>query len=306
MDPKKLLYLASVIESGSFKKAAKELLMSQPALSCSIDRLEQSLGGQLLERSPIGVKPTPMGELLYAHARLIRDELKLAESRMRESDGHRDSAVAFGTLPSLANYIVPQAICKWRDDHPKTVLRVAEKIQLELLLSLMRGEVDFIVAQTECYGFLEGLKQRVLFRDRLFVIARPDHPALGLDKPSWSSLAQFPWIIQMVGRQRTLLEKLVASEGVDLPAQLTECGTVNCIKALVAGSDSLALLPASAINSDVQAGKIMALDIAGPLLNRDIALIFRERHPLNEASRNLVSQIAAAGIDLGPELNCEP
>lgn len=199
----------------------------------------------------MGVKPTEMGEVLYAHARLIRDELKLAESRMRESDGQRHSAVAFGTLPSLANSIVPHAICKWRDNHSKTVLRVAEKIQLELLLSLMRGEVDFIVAQTECYGFLEGLKQRVLFRDRLFVIARPNHPAFGFENPSWPNLAQFPWIIQMVGRQRTLLEKLLASESVDLPAQLTECGTVNCIKALVAGSDSLALLPASAINSDV-------------------------------------------------------
>ncbi len=304
MDPKKLLYLASVIESGSFKKAAKELLISQPALSTSMDRLEQSLGGQLLERSPVGVKPTPMGERLYAHARLIRDELKLAESRMRESDGRRGSVIAFGTLPSLANHIVPQAICQWRQNHATTVLRIAERIQLELLLSLMRGEVDFIVAQTECYGFLEGLKQRVLFRDRLYVIARPDHPAFCLRSPSWSDLARFPWIIQMVGRQRTLLEKLLASEGVDLPLQLTECGTVNCIKALVAGSDSLALLPASAMDSDVREGRIRALDIESPLLNRDIAVIFRERLPLNEESRNLVGEIAAAGINLGPELNC--
>ncbi|MGV7217430.1 LysR family transcriptional regulator [Bradyrhizobium sp. UFLA05-112] len=306
MDPKKLLYFASVIESGSLKKAAKELLISQPALSVSIDRLEESVGGPLLERSPIGVKPTPMGEVLYAHARLIRDELKLAESRMKLSDERTHSAVAFGTLPSLANSIVPQAICKWRDNHPTTILRVAEKIQLELLLSLMRGEVDFIVAQTENYGYLEGLKQRVLFRDRLYVISRPDHPVSALENPSWLHLAKFPWIIQMVGRQRTLLEKLLASESVDLPVQLTECGTVNCIKAIVAGSDSLALLPASAIDSDVQAGRIRALDITGPLLNRDIAVIFRERNPLTEASRSLVGQIAAAGIDLGPELNCQP
>jgi DNA-binding transcriptional LysR family regulator len=83
MDPKKLLYFASIIENGSFKKAAKQLSISQPALSTSMDRLEHSLGYQLLERSPTGVTPTPLGELLYAHARLIREELELADKRLR-------------------------------------------------------------------------------------------------------------------------------------------------------------------------------------------------------------------------------
>jgi DNA-binding transcriptional LysR family regulator len=301
MDPRKLLYLASVIEHGSFKKAAKQLLISQPALSTSMGRLEHSLGGQLLERGPAGVTPTPLGELLYAHARLIRDELELAERRMNGCDDHSESTIAFGTLPSLATSIVPKAVCRWRETHETTTLRVNEKIQLELLLGLIRGELDFIVAQTECYGFLDGLKQRVLFRDRLYVIARPGHPAFGLEAASWADLAQFPWILQMVGRQRTLLEKLLTSENVDLPQQLTECGSVDCIKSLVAGSDSLAMLPASAVGSDVRDGRIKPVDIMVPLLNRDIAVIFRERFPLTAASRDLVAQIEAAGLDLGHE-----
>jgi DNA-binding transcriptional LysR family regulator len=44
MDPRKLIYLASIVEHGSFKKAAKSLDISQPALSTSMDRLEQSVG----------------------------------------------------------------------------------------------------------------------------------------------------------------------------------------------------------------------------------------------------------------------
>ena len=83
MDPRKLLYLASVIEHGSFKRAAKHLLISQPALSASMDRLEESVGGKLLERGPAGVTPTALGELVYSHARLIRDEIDLATRRVR-------------------------------------------------------------------------------------------------------------------------------------------------------------------------------------------------------------------------------
>jgi DNA-binding transcriptional LysR family regulator len=301
MDPRKLLYLASVIENGSIKKAAKQLLISQPALSTSMDRLEHSLGGQLLERSPAGVTPTPLGELLYAHARLIRDEIELAEQRIRNSGERNESTIAFGTLPSLATCIVPKAVCQWRQTHQTTMLRVIEKIQLELLLSLIRGELDFIVAQTEYYGYLEGLKQRVLFRDRLYVIGRTRHPAFGLDAPSLADLAKFPWILQMVSRQRTLLERLLASESVELPSQLTECGSVDCIKSLVADSDSLAMLPASAIGSDVREGRIKPFNIMVPLLNRDIAVLFRERSPLSDSSRELVAQIEAAGLDLGHE-----
>jgi DNA-binding transcriptional LysR family regulator len=301
MDPRKLLYLASVIEHGSFKKAAKELLISQPALSTSMTRLELSLGDQLLERGPTGVTPTPLGELLYAHARLIRDEMERAEKRIKGCCDDRKNTLAFGALPSLATNIVPKAVCQWREMHPHVALRVVEKIQLELLLSLVRGELDFIVAQTECYGYWEGLKQRVLFRDRLYVMARPNHPAFQMEIISWEELARFPWVVQMVGRQRTVLEKLLTSEGVDLPLQLTECGSVDCIKSLVAGSDSLALLPASAASSDIREGRIKPVDIMVPLLNRDIAVMFRGRSPLTGAGRDLVTQIAAAGLDLGHE-----
>lgn len=295
MDPRKLLYFASIIESGSLKKAAKQLAISQPALSTSIHRLEQSLGEQLLERSPTGVTPTPLGELLYAHARLIRDELALAENRLKGLDCGTDNSLVFGTLPSLATRIVPKAVCRWRETHAKHTLRVVEKIQLELLLSLMRGEVEFIVAQTECYGYLDGLMQRVLFRDRLHVIARPGHPAAQIENVSWKDLAKFPWIIQMIGRQRTLLEKLLYANNVGWPQQLTECGSVDFIKSLVASSDSLAMLPASAVSADVRDGRIQPLDIVEPLLHRDIAVIFRERSPLSAAARELVKSIADAG-----------
>lgn len=301
MDPRKLLYLATVIERGSFKKAAKQLSISQPALSTSMDRLEHSIGGQLLNRGPAGVTPTPLGELLYAHARLIRDELELAERRMASPEDQGEGTIAFGTLPSLATSIVPRAICEWRKAHPIKTLRLVEKIQLELFLSLLRGELDFIVAMTESYGFLDGLKQRVLFRDRLYVIARPSHPAFRLTSPTWGQLAQFPWILQMVGRQRMLLEQLLTAEGVDLPLELTECSAVDCIKSLVAGSDCLAMLPASAIGPDVLEGRIKPVDISVPLLHRDIAVIFRDRFPLTTASRDLIRQIERTAFEFGHE-----
>ena len=302
MDPRKLLYLASVIEHGSFKKAAKHLHISQPALSTSMDRLEESLGRKLLDRGPAGIIPTPLGELIYSHARLIRDEMDLAERQIRSSDDQSEAAITFGTLPDLATSVVPRALCGWREKYPTRLLSVVNEAQLDLIIGLIRGELDFVVGLTEYYGFLDGLKQRVLFRDRLYVIGRPGHPAFRIEAVSWTEPGTIPVILQMFGRQITLLEQLLTSEGVaGLPKQLTECRSVNFIKSLVSESDSLAMLPACAIALDVRDGRIRPLPISGDLLNRNIAIMFRERSPLTTASRDLVDQIEAAGLDINHE-----
>jgi DNA-binding transcriptional LysR family regulator len=299
MDPRKLLYLASVVEHGSFKKAAKHLLISQPALSTSMDRLEESLGGKLFTRGPAGITPTPLGELIYTHARLIRDEIDLAEHRMRNLDGGNEELLTFGILPSLATSVVPMAVLRWRQAYPKIRLRVVDKVHVELLTGLIRGDLDFIVGRTESYDFLDGLKQRVLFRDRLYVMGRPGHQAFALNPPTWIDLAKFPWALPIVGNQRTVLEKLLASEGVPMPRQLTECGSIDFIKSLVAGSDHLALLPTHTVSDEVREAKIQPLELSLQQLNRDIAVMFRERAPLDEASRSLVAHIEAVGSSFG-------
>lgn len=295
MDPRKLLYLASVIEHGSFKKAAKHLLLSQPALSASMDRLEDSIGGKLLDRGPSGVTPTALGEVVYSHARSIRDEIDLATRRVSGTEPAPSGPVTLGALPSLATHIIPAAVCRWRERYPALLLRVLTLNQLELTLSLIGGEIGFIIGMTDFYGHLEGLRQRVLFRDRLCVIARPDHPAASMPDLSWGGLAAFPWILQMFGRQRTVLEALLHPDGTALPRQLTECGSVDFIKSLVACSDSLALLPRHTVAADIASGRLTRLELAAPQLDRDIAVVFRERHPLGEASRDLVGEIEAAG-----------
>ncbi|KQQ85642.1 LysR family transcriptional regulator [Aureimonas sp. Leaf324] len=295
MDPRKLLYFACIAENGSFKKAAKQLEVSQPALSTSMDRLERELGEKLLDRSPTGVTLTPTGELIYAHARLIRDELDLAERRMTKREDQDQGTLTFGTLPSLAAAIVPKAVCRWQARSETPTLCIVEKVQIDLLLGLIRGEVSFIVGMSESYGFIDGLRQRVLFRDKLHVIARPDHPAVPREGLTWSDLAEYPWILQMLGKQRTLVEQLFAQEGLGLPRELTECGSVACIKTMVAESDNIALLPASAVNADIAEGRLRSIDIPDPLLHRDIAVMFRERTPLTDAGRRLVEEIEAAG-----------
>lgn len=299
MDPRKLLYMVTAIEEGSLSKAAKKLAISQPALTKSMDRLESELGMQLLTRTPTGILPTPLGELVYSHAKLIRDEIDLAETRLR-ADSAAAKVITVGALPSLASRVLPLAVARWREQVPEVMFRVIERRQLELLLGLFRREFDFIIAQTEFFDiFPEGLKQRVLFRDRLCVFARPDHYLFGLAELSWADLAQFPWISPMIGwQQRAVLEKLVEAEGVPPPRQFVESGSIAFTTTLLAESNHLALLPAHSVIADVKEGLIKALPITFPALKRNIAVIFRETAPLNELHRTFITHLEEVGKEL--------
>ncbi|MBB5422546.1 LysR family transcriptional regulator of gallate degradation [Paraburkholderia sp. JPY158] len=302
MDPRKLLYMVTAIEQGSLSKAAKKLSISQPALTKSMDRLEHELGMQLLTRTPTGIIPTPLGELVYSHAKLIRDEIDLAETRLR-ADSAATNVVTVGTLPSIASRALPLAVARWKAQVPNVMLRVIERRQVDLLLGLFRREFDFVIAQTEFFDiFPEGLKQRVLFRDRLCVFARPDHYLFGLVEPSWADLARFPWVSPMIGwHQRAVFEKLVEAEGVPPPQQFIECGSIEFTKTLVAESDHLALLPAHSTIVEVKEGSIKVLPITFPALKRNIAVIFRETAPLNDMHRDFIAHLEAVGKELCTE-----
>lgn len=298
MDPRKLLYMKSVVEHRSLSKAAKELHVSQPALSISMARLEASLGVKLLVRGPQGVVPTPAGELLYSRALFIQDEIDIARHQIqhREEVGKAQS-ITVGAIVSIVANVVPRALCRWREQYPDVQLRIVENSYPELFAGLMRADLDFIIAQTGCSELCEGIKQRVLFRDCLVIYARPSHPILK-GPITWPELARYPWVTHLIWRQMSPAEQIMKAEGVRATQQLTECSSVSFMKTVMENSDHLGMLPEHALSDELAQGRLVPLPITSPLMNRNIAVFFRERTLLDEASRSFLDKVAETGSRL--------
>jgi DNA-binding transcriptional LysR family regulator len=303
MDPRKLLYMKSVVEHGSLSKAARELQVSQPALSASMDRLEASLGVKLLERSPTGVVPTRAGAMLYSRAWFIQDEIEVARRQIECRNEGAAEEITAGAIVSVVANVIPRALCRWREDHPDIPFRMVENAHTNLLVGLLRNELDFIIAQTNCFEAPDGIKQRVLFRDRLVVFARPGHPVHD-ETPTWSAVTAFPWVTHLVWRQLSPISQFMEAEGLPPPRRMTECSSVSFMKTMIENSDHLGMLPNHAIGEEVAQGRLVPVDIASSLLHRDIAVYFRERFVLGEPSREFLRQVAVTGTRLSrnPEL----
>ena len=298
IDPKKLLYFATVIESGSLNRAAKLLGVSQPALTASMDRLEASVGMPLLDRGPKGVVTTKHGDILYCYARIIREEIELAQRDLLSARDSHSEAIRIGSLPSLASRIIPLALGRWRETHHEQRLQVVENAQIDLLIGLMRRDFDLVIGLTEVFDMLDGLRQRVLFRDTLCVIAGPTHPLRDMVDLTWQQLVKYPWISPTSRRTHTVLDNVVRTMGVEPPQQITVCGSVSLLKSLVAETDHLALLPAHAVRAEVAEKRLLSLPFEDPALNRNIAVFFREGYELDQSRRDLVACVEEIGLEL--------
>jgi DNA-binding transcriptional LysR family regulator len=297
IDPKKLLYFATVIETGSLNRAAKQLRVSQPALSTSMDRLETEVGLRLLDRGPKGIVATKNGDILYRHARLIREEINSAEHNLLNAVESGVQPIRLGSLPSLASKIVPLALSRWRDTHHDGHLEVVESAQFDLLTGLLRREFDFVIGYTNVFDMLDGLRQRVLFRDTLCVIAGPNHPVAACANLTWEDLLKYPWISPTSRRTHTVLERILPTLDVP-PPEITVCGSVSLLKSLVAETDHLALLPAHAVREELDKYQLRALPFQDAALRRDIAVFFREGYAMDSQRRELVACVAEVGLEL--------
>ena len=256
------------------------------------------MGMRLLDRGPKGISPTRYGDILYCHARLIREEVQLAKRSLLNAIEGQSESIRIGSLPSMAGSIIPMALGRWRALHPSGDLQVVENAQFDLLTGLLRRDFDFVIGFTEVFDMLDGLRQKVLFRDLLCVMARTGHPLHDRNDLTWADLVGFPWISPTSRRSHTVLQHVMSTLNVRLPQQITVCGSVSLLKSLVAETDHLALLPAYAASAEIAEGRLMALPFEDPVLHRNIAVFFREGYEMDASRRDLVDCVKDCGLEL--------
>ncbi|MFN8682404.1 LysR substrate-binding domain-containing protein [Paracoccus sp. P2] len=228
----------------------------------------------------------------------MRDEVERAQDAVRPDSSDVKDPIRFGCLPSLSSSVIAAAIVAWQHDYPAGRVRVFERVQIDLLEGLLRRDFDFAIGVTTFYNILAGLRQRVLYRERLLVVTRTNHPLTARDGLSLADLTGFPWVVPPAGRHRPLLEDMLTAAGQPIPEQQIVCSSSALLKALVASTDYLALLPSHAIAEEVDAHKLTALPIFAPELDRSVAVLFRDGYQMDNVRNGLVTAIQTAGQSL--------
>lgn len=132
----------AVAETGNISKAAKELYISQPAISKSVRKLEESLGVQLFERSSRGVTLTPEGELLHTHVKSAFETLTIGEDRLRRSVALGMGNLTIGASSTLCKYILLPHLKDFIKKYPHINISIACHSTNHTLKLLEDGKLD--------------------------------------------------------------------------------------------------------------------------------------------------------------------
>jgi LysR family hydrogen peroxide-inducible transcriptional activator len=143
MELHQLRYFVAVAETGSFTRAAEREGVTQPTLSEQIMRLENTdkgIGRRLFDRLGRKVVLTDAGQVLLSHAQGILAAVGEAERAVQDSgEGGR---LRIGAIPTIAPFLLPAAIVRFRKEHPAVQLQLKEDLTERLLADVLAGELD--------------------------------------------------------------------------------------------------------------------------------------------------------------------
>lgn len=283
----------AIVEAGSIRGAARQLGMSQPALTRGLQQLEQDLGVQLLQRTIRGIALTEVGVAFLARARVADAEMRKAaeEARGRAQGGQ---LLTLAVSPVGASLLLPELFGLLRAKHPASRLRVMEMAP-SAVLPLVRDDVaDIGISQRTRVGLDAGLRFRPLFELQMRVAARPRHPACGAR--TLAELADASWLAMTVpGSTEDIVSLSYRRLGLAPPQPVVHCGSYSVSIDMVAESDLITVLPPNVLAGWIRAGRLVEISLSEPVLPLMVGSYTRAGTPPTSLARTattLIAQIA--------------
>jgi DNA-binding transcriptional LysR family regulator len=280
-----------IAKIGNFSEVAKKLHISQPAVSFQIQRLEQELGLQLIDRSQRSVELTVAGKRLLRFAEAVegeREKLGRDLEKMRE-DISGELLIGASTIPG--EYILPGLLAKFKNLHPAVTIQVDVSDSLTVIVHI-RGNV---YATGFCGSVPEGrdLEYFKIGGDEIVLIVPAEHPFANKNEVAPEDLEGEPFVFREAtsGTQRSL-EKLLEKSGIDigkLTPQLVLGSTQAVISGVAAGA-GIAFVSSLAIKNGCSSA-IKQIKVQRLHLNRDFFCVYRRdklMSRLNEEFMNFV------------------
>jgi len=190
----------TVAQCGSMAKAARQLRVSQPAISEIIADLEHALRVRLLDRQPQGVEPTMYGNAVLKRSIAVFDELKQSVRDIEFLSDPTTGELRIGCVESLSATIVPQILLQFSKQYPRVVVHVDGLTAPAIdLLGLRNRKYDCtLVRLMRPLGndsLADDVEAELLFDDRLVIAAGVNSRWTRRRKMNLAELIDEPWIL---------------------------------------------------------------------------------------------------------------
>ncbi len=269
MEFDQLRYFLAVAERGNFTRAAEDLMISQPALSRSIQKLEEELGQPVFERKTRSVSLTDAGTLLQARAQQVLSILE--DTKAEITDDGESGRIRIGAIPTIAPYYLPEVLRQFSERYPKATIIVHENTTDHLLKSCTQGEIDLAILALPVPA--KYLEFEELFEEELLLVLPPDHPLVEKKKIRLSDVHPYPFVL--LEEAHCLSGNIVSfcRERSFQPVAVERTSQLAMVQELVSLSHGVSMVPAMARERD-QSDRRVYRSLTGRKPARTVAVVW--------------------------------
>jgi LysR family transcriptional regulator, transcription activator of glutamate synthase operon len=286
MELRHLTYFREVARREHISDAARDLNVSQPAVTKQLQDLERELGVALFERNGRRIKLTVAGQLLLHHAEIILGQVNLARHELDSFSAHVGGRVRIGAPPTVGERLLPSALHRFHQIYPRVELKVFEGATSALTRQLDSGELDLaVVSLPLSYA---SIATDELFTEELVVVVAEQHPLAGREGVHIAELRDEPFLLYSPGgyvREATV----TACRSVGFsPRVALDSGSMELLLRLAEAGLGVAVVPQLALTGREQLWDLRILD---QQLTRTVGLATSRQRPLSKAAAKLREQL---------------
>lgn len=287
-------YFLRVVQHGSIRRAAEELVVAPSAISRSIRQLEEELGTPLFERVRQRLQLTSAGETLAYHARASQRELGRACSFIEDLQGLRRGRISIVAVESVTRALLPEVLGSFWQRFPNVTVELHTAGSEDALEALAEGACDLAVA----FDAPLPRKAKRLASAQLHVgaLVAPSHPLA--DHVEGLRLRDFRGErILLAGHMLDLgrlLQDVAAAVGVEFRERVVSTSIHSLITMACAGH-GVTFQTRTGVENELRRGELAFIPLLDPQLRpRRLSLVAPQQGQLSEGPATLATQLAGA------------
>ena len=275
----------TVAEHEHITRAAEELIISQPAVTKTIQHLEQEIGLELIERHGRRIALTHAGRVLRDYGRRVfalEREMEDALAALRDVDA---GEVTLAANTTIGVYLLPPIVARFHTRYPQVSLLISILNSSEILEQTLNWNLDFGLVEIDPSAIPPGLQMEVLDHDRLVLVVAPTHHWRGIQALQPEELQDDELVLREQGSGiREVIEHALLQHDVQVQPLLTVPDN-EAIKQMVMNGVGAAIVPARTVQRELATGDLLYIPIDGLDLRPELSLVRRTDKQLSRAAQ---------------------
>lgn len=299
IESRQIRAFVAVARRGSFTHGAKDVFLTQSAVSHAIKSMEMDLGCHLFRRVGKHAVLTEAGERLLQHCEEILRKMQDARDDLNQLPAEGQISLRIGAPTTVCQHIIPGVLRNLQVEFPHSGLRIETGDNPQLLAQLLAGRVDLaIMVEPERRP---DLTFEPLFSDEIHFLMLPSHPWARMPEISATQIESTTLIVP---NKTTRTHQLVAAHlraRRIMMERYIELGSIESIKELVKNGLGVGVVAQWPIRAELQSGELITRPLGDKPLTRQWQAVHLRGRPLKEAENAFVRHFrrATSSIELG-------